>query len=349
MSLVFIETESLLGSLSITGNLMKLEGIDEIFPRRNVISTIETALQKYGVCVLKGASGIGKSFISQKFLKKATQERKFKQIFVVNVSDSNIEKSMHHMAQEMGLAIVEDHSSPLAFDKIFKQLWDMISVDQVMNDVLIIFEDAEVKFFLKCYDHAKQIKMLILTKCEEDYLTDFDEEEIIRLLPYNNTEGIDAVKGFFDCNNLAVRDVRLYDTLIEKLQGFPLALYQVLNEIMFRIALEKRKENVPIDDIIETYIDLGSTTNNVYPNNEIDDPHIKIVGMIIKRSFSRLIKLREDLGMATRKLFVIMSYMDSNYLYEEMFKNIDGEERTQDFENSLKVLKDMRLLSYENR
>ena len=122
----------------------------------------------------------------------------------------------------------------------------------------------------------------IMTRIEND---DFDEEEIIRLLPYNNTEGIDAVKGFFDCNNLAVRDVRLCDTLIEKLQGFPLALYQVLNEIMFRIALEKRKENVPIDDIIETYIDLGSTTNNVYPNNEIDDPHIKIVGMIIKRSF----------------------------------------------------------------
>ena len=328
---------------------MKLESMDDIFPRRNVIGTIETALQKYGVCILKGESGIGKSFISQKFLKKATHEHKFKRIFVVNVSDSNIDKSMYHMAQEMGLAIGEDYSSTLAFDKIFKQLWDKISDDEFMHDMLIIFEDAEVKFFMKCYDHAKQIRMLILTKCEEDYIKDFEEENIIRLLPYNNSEGIDAVKGFLDCNHLTVRDVRLYDTLVEKLRGFPLALYQVLNEIKFRIGWEKREENVPIDDVMRTYIDLGSKLNNVYVNNEIDDPHLQIVGMIINMRFSRLIELRADLGKATRKLFVIMSYMDRNYLYEEMFKTGDGEERTKDFENSLQVLKDMRLVSYENR
>ena len=328
---------------------MFFDNNDHLFQRTTIIKRIETSLEECGFCVVRGESGIGKSYLASQFSKQALEKKKFKHVLVINVSDDNIEKSIHNIAQETGLDIQDESSKPLTANKLFKMVWERIENQNFKNDFLVVFEDAEIKFFNKCYDHARNIRMLILTKCEEELLSECRESAIIHLQPYNNDEGRVAVKKFLDQHNLIIHDQSLYDCFVEKLRGFPLAIYQVLNKIKFRVVKENRRKYLPIDDIMKEYIGLGNNVKNVKVIKEIDDPHLQLVSVIVKTSFERLIALEEGLGRAARKLFQIMSYMDSNFLFDEMFRKKDGNDTDHDYGNALDTLEEMKLLTYEER
>ena len=114
-----------------------------------ILKRIETSLEDYGFCVLRGESGIGKSYLASQFATQAVDKKKFKNVLVVNVSDDNIEKSMHNIAQEMGLDIHDENSKPLTIKKLFIMVWGRIESQHVNNNLLMVFEDAELKFFMK--------------------------------------------------------------------------------------------------------------------------------------------------------------------------------------------------------
>ena len=319
---------------------------DEIFPRKSFIDAIDLSLFKYGVCVLRGDSGIGKSYVAEMYKKKAEKERKFKHIFVVNASNQNIQKSMEHMAQEMCLNYLDENSNPVTFEKIFKLLGENIASKKAANEALLIFDNAEEKFFMKCYDKAQNIKMLILTQRGKDYLTDIEEKGIIHLKPYDNLESLTAVKTFFDHHHLVLQDQGLYSYLIEILRGFPLAIYQALNEIKFRAAKEKKNIDMPVDELMKKFIDDGNQACNVDVIKEVEDPYLQIVCFIVKTSFERLSNHGGDRGRNARKLLLLMSYMDCSYLFKEMF---DGDDTNEGYGVVLKVLVDSGIITYERR
>ena len=353
MTLSYYEHSFILPSdpMNVRNNeLMKkpkqFEDLEDIFPRKSIIRTIETLLKDKCAIVLRGESGIGKSFIAKQFQKKSIKDGTFKRILFVNVSDNNIQKSMDHMAQEMGLDILDESSSPLIFDKLYKKLMEKISNENAEKATLIIFEDAEVKFFMKCYEQFENIKMIISTQCGEDYLTDVEESGIIHLQPYNHTEISKIIEDFEDLHQFNIQDQSLCNYFSDNLRGFPLAIYQVLNEINFQLTKANMKVDMPLNKIVMKCINIESTIHTI---KEMDDPHIQIVGITIKSSFERLIKLQEDVGRKAKELFHIMSYMDHNYLFKELFMASDGEDKKNNYENALKVLEDMKLLKYEER
>ena len=189
--------------------------------------------------------------------------------------------------------------------------------------------------------------MLILTHREKDYLTDFEEKGIVHLKPYDNQEGVTAVKTFFDHHHLVLQDQGLYSHLIEILRGFPLAIYQTLNEIKFMAAKERANIDMPVDDLIRKFIDYANKACNIDAIKEVEDPYLQIVCFIVKTSFERLSKLDGDRGRNAKKLLLIMSYMDCSYLFKEMF---DGDDDTNEsYGDVLKVLEDSRIISYEKR
>ena len=154
------------------------------------------------------------------------------------------------------------------------------------------------------------------------------------------------MKTFFDYHHLVLQDQGLYSNLIEILRGFPLAIYQTLNEIKFRADKEKANIDMPVDDLIKKFIDYGNNECNVDVIKEVEDPYLQIVCFIVKTSFERLSKLDGNRGRNARKLLLIMSYMDCSYLFKEMF---DGDDTNESYGDVLKVLEDSRIITYEKR
>lgn len=179
---------------------------------------------------------------------------------------------------------------------------------------------------------------------------------------FTKKEGVATIKAFFKHYNLKITDETLFEKLYEGLGGFPLALFLVLLKFKFQ---SKSVNKETIDDIVSKGVEFGVESENNYRANktqETDDPHLRKMTLIIKRLFE-CIKENEEKddpsqenanpdgkGVSpSERLFAMLSFMDIDYLYQEMFKTINNDAKSKQYEKSLERLKDMGLIHYEKR
>ena len=186
-------------------------------------------------------------------------------------------------------------------------------------------------------------------------------------------EGLSAIKQFFSYYSLTLQNEELFDKLNQDLAGFPLNLYQVLKKIRTRAKLMEVGE--PIDNIVRNCIEIGAKEEEKYSEKssekKIDDPILRKLSLILKKAFEMIEKpknivggqeyetvtdgkhsINEDkvgLRKATERLFYMMSLLDNDHLYQEMFLGIKDDKKKEEYERGLENLRNVGLFHYENR
>ena len=303
------------------------------------MDTIQSCSNAQNVCIITGESGVGKSVIARQYAEKCVKSKRFKNVHLVNAADDKIEESIRSFACSMGLNIPDDNSKPLQLDEVFQEIYAVIDRRGRKDDTLLIFDDAEGKFLMKHYKYSKAFKSLVVTQCTDNDLSEFDENEIIHIDPYTDDEGFNAIKKFFVHNKLTVEDETLIHKLHQQLRGFPLTIYQCLTKIKIQVSYRKNMEE-PIDTTIKEYLNLeNECTKKEDSFDRVDDPHLRIISIIVTDSFQKLKQHDEKLGDLAEKLFLAMSFFDVDYLFAEMFAN------NKNYQSALNNLNEMGLFT----
>ena len=132
--------------------------------------------------------------------------------------------------------------------------------------------------------------------------------------------------------------------------------------------MPERSNNEPIDDIVLKGVEVGRESEVSYRENmanEIDDPHLRKMSLIVKRIFETINEKDQEESikdhvdgstMAERnqissaeRLFLILSLMDIDYLYQEMFQTINCKTKNKQYNENLEHLTDIGLIHIEPR
>lgn len=343
---------------------------DFIFKRNLILENIKSVLEVKNICILRGSSGVGKSIIAREFEQNCINQEVFKQVYEINAADDKIEASMHSFAAGMGIDIQDENNNPLSVDEIFNRIDERMKQNGKADNHLLVFEDAQERFFSRHYAKVKDFKILVTTKKKQHELKEFEEDALIQVDPFTKKEGVMAIKQFFDHYNLQVQNEGIYQELHDGLGGFPLLIFQVL--MKFKKQAESRKDidaSAPIDDILRKGVQFGNDSEADYRANmaqEVDDPYLRKTGLVVKRIFEYIkenekqddnndIEGKEKTsshGTVTspaERLFLLLSSMDIDYLYHEMFQTINDSKKVQQYERSLEHLHTMGLIHFEQR
>ena len=259
----------------------------------------------------------------------------------------------------MGIDIPDDNVNK-TLERLFNDVCAKITQNGRKEDTLLIFDDAQEKFLMKYNEYVKDFKTLVVTKKKFDDLNDYENDVFIEVDTFNDKEGSSAIKQFFDHHELTCLDHTLYGRLNAQSNGFPLALYQTLNTITNR-AKSLSNEDKNVDELINNCLDCKNEhLENEKIDGKEDDPRLQIVSLILKHKFDQLKqkyggagkaseKPEENIGNVAENLFSIMSYLDINYLFEEMFSNSSDKATNNKYQRALQELHEMELFHYENR
>ena len=155
----------------------------------------------------------------------------------------------------------------------------------------------------------------------------------------------------------------------EGLGGFPLAIFKVLKKIQLQVmSMPERSNHEPIDDIVMKGIEVGRESEVSYRENmakEVDDPHLRMMSLIVKRIFECVNEKEQEESKKDRvdgsrtsdrkqissaeRLFLILSLMDIDYLYQEMFQTINCKIKNQQYNENLEYLTEIGLIHVELR
>ena len=341
-----------------------------IFERNSILENITSIFKDKNTCILRGPSGVGKSIIARRFEQKCIDEEVFKQVYEVNAADDKIEASMHCFAAGMGIDIQDENSNPLSVDEIFNRIGERMRQNGKGGSHLLVFEDAQEKFLSRYYEKVKDFKILVTTKKKQHELKEFDEDALIQIDAFTKKEGVMAIKQFFDHYNLRVQNEGIYLELHDRLGGFPLLVFQVLMKIKRQAKSRKDIDNeTPIDGILRKGIEIANDSENSYRENmqqEVDDPYLRKMGLVVKRIFEYIkenekIDDNNDIGgkektslngtvtSPAERMFLLLSSMDIDYLYQEMFQTINDSTKVQQYNDSLEHLRTMGLIHFEQR
>ena len=329
------------------------------FKRHTVLTKIASALMDGNLCIMSGESGIGKTVTASQFAEECTKTKQFKRVYKFNAADDHIEESLKNFVCTMGIDVPDDNSNK-TLEGLFKDVGAKITQNGRNEDTLLIFDDAQEKLLMKYNEYVKDFKSLVVTKKKVDDLREFDNGVILEIDTFNDKEGLSAIKKFFDHHDLTCRDENLYGRLNDQTNGFPLALYQILSQITIK-AKSSSNANQNIDEVLKECIDFKKENlEKEKINGTEDDPRLQIIGLILKHTFEKLKQKDEGSGNASEKpekqtgnaaehLFLIMSFLDINYLFEEMISNIPDQATNLKYKNALQELHEMGLFQYENR
>ena len=108
-------------------------------------------------------------------------------------------------------------------------------------------------------------------------------------------------------------------------------------------------EEDPIDSVLNECIDIGNEAHGEGSFKDVDDPHLRIISIIVNKSFEKLYESDNQLGDAARNLFWIMTFLDPDYLFKEIFKGITDDTKKISYTNGMDALERMGIVKYENR
>lgn len=321
------------------------------------------------MCIIRGPSGVGKSIMARQFAQDCVDQKAFKQVYEINAADDKIEASMRNFATGMGIDTLDENSNWLPLDDLFKSIVARVRQKGPVENNLLVFDDAQGKFLSRYYEFVKVFKTLVITKKKAHELKEFDECAIAQLDSFTKKEGVAAIKQFFDHYQLNVTNEKILEEVNDGLSGFPLAIFQVLKKIKLQIMeMPERSNNEPIDDVVLKGVEVGRESEVCYRENmanEIDDPHLRKMSLIVKRIFETINEKDQEESikdhvdgstMAERnqissaeRLFLILSLMDIDYLYLEMFQTINCTIKNKQYNDILEHLRNIGLIHIEPR
>ena len=321
------------------------------------------------MCIIRGPSGVGKSIIARLFAKDCVDEGEFKQVFEINAADDKIEASMRNFATGMGIDTLDENSNSIPLDDLFKRIVARVRQKGPVENNLLVFDDAQGKFLSRYYEFVKIFKTLVITKKKAHELKEFNKNAIVQLDSFSKKEGVSAIKQFFDYYQLKVSNEKILEEVNEGLGGFPLAIFKVLKKIKLQVmSMPERGNHEPIDDIVLKGIEDGRESEVTYRENmakEVDDPHLRMMSLIVKRIFECVNEKEQEESKKDRvdgsktserkhissaeRLFLILSLMDVDYLYQEMFQTINCKTKNKQYNENLEHLTDIGLIHIEPR
>ena len=109
------------------------------------------------------------------------------------------------------------------------------------------------------------------------------------------------------------------------------------------------REGEPIDKAITLCIDVGNAARNEAFVQQIDDPYLERISILVNTSLQKLVEVEEHVGITTKTLFLVMSFLDPDYLFKEMFTNISDVTKSANYVLALETLQEMGFLTLEKR
>ena len=341
---------------------------DFTFKRESIHKLIKSIFKDNNMCIIRGQSGVGKSIMARRFAQDCVDQNVFKHVYEINAADDKIEASMRNFATGMGIVTLDENSNSIPLDHLFKSIVARIRQKGPVENNLLVFDDAQGKFLSRYYEFVKVFKTLVITKKKVYELKEFDQSTIVQLDSFTKKEGVSAIKQFFAHYDLQVSNEKILEEINDGLGGFPLAIFQVLKKIKSQVMPKAERGNhEPIDDIVLKGIEVAREFEVSYREDmakEVDDPHLRKMTLIVKRIFESINENEQDKSKedhvdgskmsernqisSAERLFLVLSLMDIDYLYQEMFQ-IKNTIKNKQYSENIEHLRNIGLIHIEQR